>query len=210
MAFASLAGLVLLVYILVAWRQHGRALRERGQRERLRGGMQVNHTAYGQTFLYTATRDQTGGRRFVAVLGLEAYSSGPMACMHPRAAVGIKVLRGCLTLSVGGKRRRLGPGEDIAIAPRTPYRYFNAGEEPVSAHVEASPASALDMFLVQVDRSGLGHSRRGAHACLQAICLFTAYDCTYLASLPVWLQRTLGVLAGPLARLLRIRTYYPE
>lgn len=203
-------GLIPLAYVLFAWRQHRRTLRMRGQRERLRSGMQVNHTAYGQTFLYTATRDQTEGERFVAMLGLDPYSSGPAACVHPRAMVGIRVLQGRLTLSVDGKRRRLEPGEEIAIAPLTPYRYFNAGDEPVSAQLEATPASALDMFLVQVDRSGLGHSRHGMRAWMQAISLFCAYDCTYLASLPIWLQRGLGVAIGPLARLFRIHTYYPE
>lgn len=210
MAFALLSGLALVAYVLLAWHQHRRASGERGQRERLQGGMQVNHTAFGQTFLYTATRDQTGGQLFVAVLGLDAYSSGPMACIHPRSTVSITVARGCLTLWVDGKRKRLGPGEGIVIAPRTPYRYFNAGDEPVSAQVEATPASALDMFLVQVDRSGLGHSGRSARTWLQAVSLFAAYDCTYVASLPVWLQRGSAILLGPLIRLLRIRTYYAE
>ena len=92
----------------------------------------------------------------------------------------------------------------------TPYRYFNAGREPVTAQVDASPASALDMFLLQVDRSGLGHGHRGPRAWVQALCLFSTYDCTYLAALPVWTQKWLAMLLWPLARVLRIRTYYAE
>lgn len=210
MQYALIAGLTILAYAMVAWMQHRRAMRERGARERLNIGMEIHHSAYGQTFLYSATRDQTTGRRFAATLVIDAYSSGPAACVHPRSSVEIAVFGGCITLSVAGRKRTLHPGQSILIPRGTPYRYFNAGQEPVTAQVDALPANALDMFLVQVDRSGLGHGHRGPRAWVQALCLFSTYDCIYLASMPIWAQKVLAMLAWPLARMLGIRTYYAK
>lgn len=210
MQYALIAGLMVCAYAMIAWVQYSRAMRMRGTRERLNVGMEIHHSAYGQTFLYSATRDQTTGQRFAAALVIDPYSSGPAACVHPRADVAIAVSSGCLTLSVGGRKRTLHAGQSFSIPRRTPYRYFNAGHDPVRAQVDASPASALDMFLLQVDRSGLGHGKRGPRAWMQALCLFTTYDCTYLAALPVRLQKGLAMLLWPLARALRIRTYYAE
>ena len=210
MPYASIAALLACAYVTTAWVQYRRAMRLRGERERLQAGMEIHHSAYGQMLLYSSTRDQTAGQRFAAVLVMDPYSSGPLACVHPRSTLDIRVLSGCLTLSVGGRKKKLLAGQMLSIPKRTAYRYFNADGEPVTAQVEAAPASALDMFLVQVDRSGLGHRRHGLRAGLQGLCLFSAYDCTYLAALPIWLQKGLAMLAWPLARALRIRTYYPE
>jgi len=209
--YLSIGMLLACAYIIVAWVLHRQAVRDRGPRERLRPGMEVHLSAYGQTLVYGSTRDQTNGARFTAAWTIEPYSSGPATCLHPRATVRIDVHRGRLTMVVRGKKRLLLAGDRVEIPRRTGYRYFNADREPVSATLEVTPASAVDMYLVQLDRSGLGHDERfGLRAYLQGICLAAAYDGTYLAALPIGLQKALAVLLGPVARMLGIRTYHAE
>lgn len=209
--YFTIVMLAACLYAAAAWILHRRAVRDRGPRERLRAGMEVHLSAYGQTLLYGSTRDQTGGARFTAAWAIDARSSGPAACLHPRAAVRIKVHGGRLTMIVRGRKAQLAAGDGIEIPRRTAYRYFNAEDDPVSATLEVVPASAMDMFVLQLDRSGLGHDERpGLRACLQWLCLATTYDCTYLAALPIGVQKALAVLLWPVARLLGIRTYYAE
>lgn len=198
-------------YIIAAWQLHHRARQVRGPRERLHPGMEVHFPAWGETLVYTCTRDQSGGERFSADWSMDAFSSGPRTCVHPRARIHIQIHQGCLTMVIRGKKHRLQAGESVEIQKGTPYRYFNADTTAIEAAITATPASAMDMFLVQIDRSGLGHERLpGFRMYLQGLCLSTTYDCTYYASLPVPLQRVITILLGPFIRLLGIRSYYAE
>lgn len=198
-------------YLVAALLLHRQSVRTRGTRERLRTGMEIHLSAYGQLLMYASTRDQTDNKRFQAAWSIEPYSSGPVTCVHPRSSIAIHVQHGRLTMVVRGKKKILAAGESIEIPSTTPYRYFNANRDPVRATFEATPANAMDMFLVQMDRSGVGHERRpGLRTCLQALSLATTYDCTYAAALPVGVQRAVSVLAAPIVRLMGIRTYYAE
>lgn len=206
-AFAILLG----AYIVAAWLLHRRTRQIRGPRERLHPGMEVNFPAWGETLVYTCTRDQSEGERFSAAWSMDAFSSGPRTCVHPRAHIHIRIHNGCLTMVVRGKKHRLDAGDSIEIPKGTPYRYFNADTNAISATLVATPASAMDMFLVQIDRSGLGHEKfPGLRMNLQGLCLSTTYDCTYYASIPVPVQRITAILLGPLIRLMGIHNYYAE
>lgn len=198
-------------YIVAAWLLHRRIRQLRGPRERLRAGMEVHFPAWGETLVYTCTRDQSGGERFSAAWSMDAFSSGPRTCVHPRALIHIQIHQGCLTMVIHGKKHRLHAGESIEIPKGTPYRYFNADITAIEATITASPASAMDMFLVQIDRSGLGHEKLpGLRMYLQGLCLSTTYDCTYYASIPVPVQRMITMLLGPFMRMMGIRSYYAE
>jgi mannose-6-phosphate isomerase-like protein (cupin superfamily) len=49
--------------------------------------------------------------------------------VHPRQTSGAKVVAGELVFEVDGRRRRLGPGDAIEVAPGARHRFWNEGSE---------------------------------------------------------------------------------
>ena len=94
----------------------------------------LSHIRPQQLFDGTIARRVRGERITFAVVELEPGSIVPEHS-HENEQLGI-VLRGALTLQVGGEERTLGPGETWCIAPNTGH----------SGHAGPDGAVVIDVF----------------------------------------------------------------
>ncbi len=66
--------------------------------------------------------------------------TGPEAIQHPGEESGV-VVRGHITVTVGGQTRVLGPGDAYHFSSLLPHRFSNHGDEPVELVSASTPPS---------------------------------------------------------------------
>jgi quercetin dioxygenase-like cupin family protein len=135
--------------------------------------------------------------------------------VHPSQEESFTGVSGTFVLSVGGRERRVGPGETLVIPPRTKHGFRDALED---AHVRVTVRPALE--LESYFRAFLGLSRDGRlrmpaegmpRPLLQAAVLLDRYSGEIAApGIPIPLQRPAWWLLGKLGRLRGYRSSLPE
>jgi quercetin dioxygenase-like cupin family protein len=135
--------------------------------------------------------------------------------VHPTQEETFTGVSGTFVLVVDGETKRIGPGDHVVIAPRTPHGFRDATEE---AHliVQVRPALHLDDYF----RTFLGLSRdhrirmpaKGLPGPLLDVALVLDRFAPEIAAprLPIALQRALWRVLARVARLRGRRASYPE
>lgn len=171
------------------------------------GGEEIVNRFSGERLIFIRTGAETGGEYTENEIRLQPGGAVPKAHIHLHGDETFSVLSGKLTLVEDGKEIVLGPGASYTIRKGTPHQPFNRGAEPVVARVRIAPAGRADLMLAQVHGFLTERSRSEAEWFLQAM-LYSVYYDTFLASPPVWVQKTLSFLISPTARLFGYRSWY--
>ncbi len=134
----------------------------------------------------------------------------PAEHVHPIQEERFHVLEGSLTVTRAGERLVLQPGQVASVPPGVAHQAFNHADAEAHAHVEVRPSGNLDMFFVQLERSGVDMEPPGVPALLQFMRFAQEYEASYIAALPIRAQRILAFLLAPTARALGYQSYYSE
>jgi len=135
----------------------------------------------------------------------------PVVHMHARQEEVLEVIAGEMLAIVRGREERFGPGQRLVVPPGTPHTWRNAGA--VELHVRATfrPALHSEQFFETV--FGLAREGKtdaaGAPPFLQLMAWMREYE-VFVPSPPPPLQRALGAVLRPLARMRGYRAWYPE
>lgn len=172
------------------------------------GGEEIVNRFSGERLIFIMTGVETGGEYTENEIHLQPGGAVPKAHIHLHGDETFSVLSGTLTLVENGNEIVLGPGAVHTIRKGTPHQPFNRGTEPVVARVRITPAGRADLMLAQVHGFLTERRRSEAEWFLQAM-LYSVYYDTFLASPPVWVQKTLSFLISPTARLFGYRSWYP-
>lgn len=148
-------------------------------------------------------------------LTLEPNAAGPPEHIHTTFPENFIVAEGTLSLLVNGEKKTLRPGESLLIPPGTPHKPFNETAEPVVVSGPLTPEYGIpeqfSVFLTQAyayfDESEA--NSRPPKVLLQMSRFSPKYD-TWLASPPVFVQKSLFFAIAPTARALGYRTYYEK
>jgi len=105
----------------------------------------LDFAAIGMWWQITQSTADTGGERFEAINVLAPGFAGPPLHIHPHAEESYQVQAGTLDVCVGGKWRKLGPGESVSVPAGT-------------AHTLRNPQAA-EVRLLNVHRPALGFER---------------------------------------------------
>ena len=148
-------------------------------------------------------------------LVLEPHAPGPPEHIHTSFPENFIVVEGTLSLLVNGEKKSLHPGESLLVAPGTPHKPFNETDSRVVVKGPLTPEYGIPeqftVFLTQAygffDESE--SNSQPPKALLQMSRFSPKYD-TWLASLPVPLQKFVFFVIGPTARVLGYRTYYEK
>lgn len=145
----------------------------------------------GVRLTFEVTGAESGGA-FVRGRGVvPAHASGPPPHRHRTYSESFTVQSGQLTLLVGNRVLRLGPGETATVAPGTRHTFRNDGDDPVLAINEVRPAAHFEEGL----RALYGLSRDGRMDPIN-FALAARLGDSLPAGLPTPLARALvGVLA---------------
>jgi hypothetical protein len=114
------------------------------------------------------------------------------------------LVEGRLGLRAGDRELVAGPGEVVTVEPRTPHRFWNAGDSEVRFVCEVRPALEFEslietMFSLaaegKTNRKGMPNPFR------LAVIARSHFDTVRLPFPPAWVQRAGLALGAPLGRL---------
>jgi len=152
------------------------------------------------TFLTTAAESEG---KFELVKVELAPGGGTGLHYHLTFAEHFEAVEGELHVEVDGVFRTLRPGDTATALPGTLHRFFNPGADPIVFRVTIDPARNFERML----RIGYGISRDGRvnpkngmpYSLLEAAVIFKLGE-TYMARIPIWLQRGVFGLLYNIAR----------
>ena len=148
-------------------------------------------------------------------LVLEPHAPGPPEHIHTTFPEKFIVADGTLSLLVNGEKKLLRAGESLLVSPGTPHKPFNETDSRVVIRGPLTPEYGIpDQFTVFLSQAygffdESESNNQPPKALLQMSRFSPKYD-SWLASPPVYIQKTLFFLIGPTARLLGYRTHYEK
>lgn len=175
------------------------------------GDVIVNPTQ-GDTIIFRKTGTETNGELLEFEMILEPAAAGTPRHIHPNSEERFQVLAGTIMAEVGDRELTAGEGEEVVVPKGTPHRWWNGSQQEARVVVAFSPASRMDAFLESL--YGLAQDGKtnqdGVPSPLQLAVLAPAYsDVIYIASPPLFVQKILFGVLGPVARWLGYEADYP-
>jgi quercetin dioxygenase-like cupin family protein len=171
----------------------------------IRKGDRLENPVTGEVLIFHRTSRDTGGEAVVVETIVRPGGFVAEAHIHPHQSERFEVLEGRLGLRVDGEERVAGPGEVATVAPGTPHRFWNAGNDDVRFVCEVRPALEFEslietMFTLaaegKTNRKGMPNPFR------LAVIARAHFDTVRLPFPPAWLQRLALGMGAPLGRLM--------
>jgi mannose-6-phosphate isomerase-like protein (cupin superfamily) len=117
----------------------------------VRAGDVVWNALSGEKALIVESGEETGGARLVADLAVEAGGFVPGGeHVHDHCTEHLDVRAGRITFTIDEQERTLGAGDQLAVAPGTWHRWWNAGEDEVLIRVSVEPALRFEDAILTI------------------------------------------------------------
>lgn len=172
----------------------------------------MNCPETGETFEMVETSRETGGRYTRMKVTLQPGSLQPVMHLHESGDETFEVISGKMSYQLGKQQGVIGPGEKILLPKGIPHTHYNAEKEPLVVYQTVSPSLDFEVFIETF--CGLlndGRFRNGQPPFLQImVWIQTLQSKTFLASIPVGVQKALAFILTPTAFLLGYRKSYPK
>ncbi|ULQ57095.1 cupin domain-containing protein [Flavihumibacter rivuli] len=146
-------------------------------------------------------------------LEVEPFAAGPPKHIHDGFDEVFEIENGELSIWVGGEVKKLHPGEVIRIPKGTPHQPYNETADTIRTKGTFAFPEKFAYHLVQTYGYMESHPNftREPGTIFQIAMLQQAgFDSYIVDGPPVFLQKLIGLVANPMARLLGIRSYYED
>jgi quercetin dioxygenase-like cupin family protein len=177
----------------------------------IRKGDRLENPVTGETLIFQRTSRETNGESVLVETIVRPHGFVAAAHVHPYQTERFEVLEGLLRLRIGEQELLAGPGDVATVAPGTPHRFSNAGENDVRFLCEVRPALQFEslietMFTLaaegKTNRKGLPNPLR------LAVIAKAHFDTVRLPFPPAWVQKAALAFGAPMGRLLRYEPTY--
>ena len=166
----------------------------------------------GDIFEFLETAQDTNGERVSVKMTLKSIGELVPNHFHALQDEHFEVVSGRLTILLDGKEQILSKGEKIALHKNTPHNHYNQESEPVVFVQTVTPA--LDFEYLLENLVGLtvdGKMPNGKAGLIQELVTLKYLDGkTFLADIPLGLQKVLMNIVGPIGRLFGYRAVYKK
>jgi len=174
-------------------------------------GQIINNPATGEVYEFLETSQDTKGERMSLKLTLRKGKLVPNH-FHVLQEESFEVVSGKLTVWLAGKEQVLSVGEQITLPKNVPHNHYNNHEEPLVLIQQVSPA--LDFEYLMANLIGLskdGKMPNGKAGIVQELVTLKYLDSkSFLANVPVIIQKVMMNTIAPIARLLGYRAVYKK
>jgi quercetin dioxygenase-like cupin family protein len=166
-------------------------------------GDRLENPVTGEVLVFHRTAEETNGESVLVETIVRAHGFVAAAHVHPHQTERFEVLEGLLGLRVGDQELVARPGDVAVVAPGTPHRFWNAGEDEARFLCEVRPALKFEslietMFTLaaegKTNRKGMPNPLR------LAVIAKAHFDTVRLPFPPEALQRLGLTLGAPLGR----------
>jgi quercetin dioxygenase-like cupin family protein len=123
-----------------------------------------------------------------------------------------EVISGQLTVLFEGKTHKLSQGEKIKLPKNIPHNHYNSEDSPVTYIHTVTPALDFD-FLIEtlVGLAADGKSKNGKYGLVQELVALKYLDSkSYLAEIPIGVQKILMNIIAPVGRVFGYRAIYKK
>jgi mannose-6-phosphate isomerase-like protein (cupin superfamily) len=176
-----------------------------------RTGDIIENPMIGDRIVFLRTAKETQGELLQFDDFLKVGGRGPIEHIHIRQEERLEVITGAACVRVNGQERGLNPGDFVVIAPGTPHCWWNCGDVGLQLRTEFRPAYDLERFFELI--FGLARDGKtdetGSPSFLQIAVMSPAYD-IYLPRPPIFVQKLLFAVLGPIAKMRGYRAWYPQ
>jgi len=176
-----------------------------------KAGDTIQNPVTGERLVFEETSAETGGERVVFETIVQPGGAVAAAHFHPLQTEHFEVLEGTLGMRRGKEKVELTAGEDIVVEPKTPHKFWNAGDTVVRFRCTVTPAMQFERLIAtmyalaadgKTNKKGMPNPIR-----LAAIAKHH-FDDVRLPFPPVWMQRAGLALGAPAAKLLGFTPTY--
>lgn len=175
-------------------------------------GQILTNPLNGDSHEYLETAQDTGGRR--VTLKAIIHSRGQLVPnhFHLYQEESFEVISGNLTIWSGGRTNVLSAGEKMTLPKNVPHNHYNDSATPVCYIHSVSPGLDFDYLIENlVGLAADGKSKNGKYGLMQELVTLRYLDSkTFLADMPLGLQKFLMNTVAPLARLMGYRAVYKK
>jgi len=175
-------------------------------------GQTIVNPTNGDSYEFLETAKDSHGERVVMKATINSKGQLVPRHLHVHQDETFEVLSGQLTVLFEGKTRVLTAGEHITLPKNTPHNHFNNEDAAVTYIHSVSPGLDFDYLIENlVGLAADGKSKNGKHGLLQELVSLKYLDSTsYLADLPIGLQKLLMNTIAPIARFFGYRAIYKK
>lgn len=166
----------------------------------------------GDTYEFIETASDTNGQR--VRLKATIRTNGPLVPKHFHVLQDetFEVVSGKLTVIVNQQTQTLQAGDSITLHKGIAHNHFNNETVPVTYFHSVTPALDFDYLIENL--AGLaadGKSKNGSYGLVQELVTLKYLDSkSYLADIPVWVQKIMMQTVGPIGRVLGYRAIYKK
>lgn len=159
-------------------------------------------------FIETAT--ETNGKYTRIKIKIIAGGFKPVLHIHIATDETFDIISGRLTYVLNGEKKDIGPGEMVTLPKGKAHTHYNEGQEDLIMYQTFTPSLDIDLFLENIfGLDAEGKVPDGKPAFLQLMVWGKKFKCkTYIASIPLGLQKVLTVLLAPIGRLFGYKAIY--
>ena len=177
----------------------------------VQGQKSVNPTN-GDTYEFIETANDTKGER--VTLKATIYSKGQLVPRHYHVLQDetFEVVSGKLTVLLDGQVKILSAGEKITLPKNVAHNHYNDELTPVTYLHTVTPALDFDYLIENlVGLAADGKSKNGKYGLVQELVALKYLDSkSYLAAIPMGIQKVLMNIIAPIGRLLGYRAIYKK
>ena len=175
-------------------------------------GKILNNPDTGDIYEFIETAQDTQGVRVVMKAIIKSKGQIVKKHFHVLQDETFEVLEGKLTIWLDGKTFTLNKGEKITLSKNVPHNHYNNEDVPVVYMHSVNPALDFDYLIENlVGLAADGKSKNGNYGLVQELVTLKYLDSTsYLADIPIGIQKMLMNVVAPIARLLGYRAIYQK
>lgn len=172
--------------------------------------LQNPHT--GDIYEFLETAKDTNGEKMTIKLSLKSKGELVPHHFHALQDEHFEVLSGKMTVWLNGKEQVLEVGEKITLPKNVPHNHFNNHDETLVLLQSVTPALDFEYLLENLIGLSIdGKMPNGKAGMVQELVSLKYLDSkSYLAGIPVGVQKLLMHTVGPIGRLFGYRAIYKK
>lgn len=175
-------------------------------------GQIVTNRKSGDTYEFLQTARDTNGEFVSMIATIRRKGKSVPDHFHTMQDETFEVISGQLTINKGGESFVLEKGEEITLERGISHNHFNTGDETVVYKHTVSPALDFDYLIENlVGLIGDSPNKDGKLGLIQQLVILKYLDSkSFLADLPLGVQKLLMNTVAPVARLFGYRAVYKK
>jgi len=175
-------------------------------------GQTITNPTSGDSYEFLETAKDTNGERVTMKAIVKSKGQLVPNHFHVFQDETFEVISGQLTIFLEGQTKKLAAGEKITLPKNIPHNHYNNEDTAVTYIHSVTPALDFD-FLIEnlVGLAADGKSKNGKYGLVQELVALKYLDSkSYLADIPIGVQKVLMNTIAPIGRLFGYRAIYKK